>query len=47
MTGTPRILEWQDEVNTGRRVAPTIFTTGPQIKDAPLPVYDAVKDYAQ
>lgn len=42
MTGTPRILTWRDEIKAGERVGPTIFTTGPQIKDKPLPVYDGV-----
>ena len=42
MTGTPRILTWRDEIKAGARVGPTIFTTGPQIKDKPLPVYDGV-----
>ncbi|MHC4991421.1 MAG: amidohydrolase family protein, partial [Planctomycetota bacterium] len=42
MTGTPRILAWRDEIRAGRRFGPTIFTTGPQIKDEPLPVYDGI-----
>ncbi len=42
MSGTPRILEWQEEIHIGQRSGPTLFTTGPQIKDEPLPIYDGV-----
>lgn len=42
MSGTPRILQWRDEIAAGTLIGPRIYTTGPQIKDERVPFYDGV-----